>query len=44
VAQAVAPVAPAPVAAAPVAPAPQPAAPVATVPCSRCGGTGVVNQ
>jgi hypothetical protein len=44
VAQPVAAVAPAPVAAAPVAPAPQPAAPVATVPCSRCGGTGVVNK
>jgi len=40
VAQPVAPVAPAPVAAAPVAPAPQPAAPAA--PCPRCGGTGVV--
>jgi hypothetical protein len=42
VAQPVAPVAPAPVAAAPVAPAPQPAAPAASLPCPRCGGTGVV--
>jgi hypothetical protein len=44
VAQPVAAVAPAPVAAAPVAPAPQPAAPVVETPCPSCGGTGKVKR